>query len=164
MSLDSCLIGDWSDGFGEVSGCGNCVCLSGLDCLSLQVNVDTLILCLPPLSRIVLHTVDELLATFGVLDVLNADVDTLLQVAVADTLVDDDTEGGLGDVVDNTGLSVVDFVWHTLLDGSVCLDIDNITDAVLCQVNRHGNHALLAEVTREGISGSRSNTAGVTHC
>jgi len=114
MSLDSCLIGDWSDGFGEVSGCGNCVCLSGLDCLSLQVNVDTLILCLPPLGRIVLHTVDELLATFGVLDVLNADVDTLLQVAVADTLVDDDTEGGLGDVVDNTGLSVVDFVWHTI--------------------------------------------------
>lgn len=33
---------------------------------------------------------------------------------------------------------------------------------ILLQVDRHGDHALLAEVAREGISGAGTNTAGVT--
>ena len=37
----------------------------------------------------------------------------LLKVAVSDALVDDYTESGLGDVVHNTGLSVVNLVGHT---------------------------------------------------
>lgn len=88
--------------------------LTGLDGLALEVDMDAILLGLDTLGSVRFDAVDELLTALGVLDVLDADIHALLQVAVADTLVDDYTEGGLGDVVDDTGLSVVDLVGHTV--------------------------------------------------
>lgn len=113
--LDVGVVGDGDNGLGDVAGGGDEVTLTGLDSLALQVDVDTLLLGLTLLDGVLLNTVDELLTGAGVLDVLDADVDALLEVAVVDTLVQEDTDGGLGNVVDNAGLTVVDLVGHTIL-------------------------------------------------
>lgn len=158
-----------------------------------------------------LDTADELLTGAGQGDVLNAEVDTLLDITVLDLLVDNDTDGALGDIVDDTSLSVVDLVWHTtqgqhfcfarhdhpsqcipqksqchspLLDGTVGLDVDDISNLVLSQVGRQLDHTLcralaphrnissvrrivdshlLLEVTAERIARAGSETRWMTH-
>jgi hypothetical protein len=49
-----------------------------------------------------------------VTDVLNANIDTLLDVAVANLSMEEDTNGRFGDVEDDSGLAMVEFVWHTV--------------------------------------------------
>lgn len=66
---------------------------------------------------VVLDAVEELLATLGVPDVLNTDVDPLLDVAVAHDLVDDDADGVGCNVVDNTGTAITSNQHSRRLDG-----------------------------------------------
>lgn len=44
---------------------------------------------------------------------LDSEVDALLDVPVLDLFVDNDTNRAFRDVVNNTGLTVIDLVWHT---------------------------------------------------
>lgn len=83
--------------------------LSWLSRLSLQVDVFTLCFCLLLKSSVGLDSVKELFSALGVSDVLDSDVDSLLHVSAVDDLVDDDSDTSWRDVVDDTGLSVVDW-------------------------------------------------------
>jgi hypothetical protein len=129
--LDVGVVGDGDNGLGDVALGGDEVTLTGADSLALQVDVNTLLLGLALLDGVLLDTVDELLTGAGVLDVLDADVDALLEVAVVDALVQEDTDGGLGDVVDNAGLAVVDLVGHTVLTVNISCSI-SFADCRLC--------------------------------
>jgi hypothetical protein len=98
--------------------------------LSLQLYALTVLLGFLPLSCVILHSGQELVSGSRMCDVFDSDVDSLLDVSVADLLVDDDADGGFGHVVDYTGFAVVDFEWHALLDGTVDSDVDDVTDPV----------------------------------
>lgn len=120
--LDMGVVRDRGDGLGDVGIHGDEVTLTGHGGLTLEVEVDTLLMGLALLLGILLDTIDEILTGTRVLDVLDPDADALLDVAVADDLVQEDTDGGLGHVVDNAGLAVVDLVGHTVF----CLSFSDL--------------------------------------
>jgi len=99
---------------------------------TLEVQLLSLGLGVLLLGSIVLDSLQKVLSRAAVLDVFDAHVDSLLEISVSHWTVEDDTDGGLGDVVDDSGLAVVDFVWHALLHGSVGYDVDDISYSGEC--------------------------------
>jgi len=95
--------------------------------------------------------------------VLDSEVNSLFDVSVLDLLVDDDTNRALRNVVDDASLSVVNLMGHSLLHGTVGLDIDNVSDFVLAQVGRKLDHTLLAKISGEGIPGTGSQSSWMAH-
>lgn len=61
---------------------------------------------------------------------LNSNIDPLWDNAISDTLVDDNSKSVRGDIVDTSGAPMVAFVGHTLLEGTVTFDVNNITSLV----------------------------------
>ena len=106
MRLNVGVVGDGSDALGLVVLGADGAGLAGLVGLALEEDGGALLLGLALLLGVGLDADDELLTRAGEADVLDTEVDALLDVSVADLLVDDDTDGGLGDVVDDTSLSV----------------------------------------------------------
>lgn len=105
--LDVGVVGDGGERLGEVALGRDGVGAAGLSGDTLQVDLLALLLGSALLGGVVLDTVEEVVTALGVLDVLHTEVDPLLDLAVANGLVDDDTDGAGSDVVDNTGAAVV---------------------------------------------------------
>lgn len=82
----------------------------------------------------------------------HSDVYSLLDVSVTDFLVDDDADGGLGYVVDDTSLSVVNLEWHTLLYGTVGSDINDITNPEFLLDPNHIPRIRSCSLVREEVS------------
>lgn len=151
--LDVGVVGDRGNGLGDVVGQGDGVGRAGASGLALQVDVDALLLSLTLLEGVLLDTVDELLTGTGVLDVLDADVDALLDVAVVDALVQEDTDRGLGHVVDNASLAVEDLVGHTIQKRSVIVFMRKNSESCreICEIVGFSGLEL-------GVEGKRKNS------
>ena len=54
-------------------------------------------------------------------------------------------------------LPVVELVGHTLLNGSIGLDVDNITNLVGLQVGRKRNDTMFSKATREHVTSTSTN-------
>jgi len=95
--------------------------------------------------------------------VLNAEVDSLGQDVASDSLVHDDTDGVLGDVVNSASLTVVALVWHTLLDGTITLDVYDIASLVDVHVGSQTWHTLVSEFLGKHVTRTASFTVCVRH-
>lgn len=136
---------------------------TGTDRLTLEDNLLTGSLGFLAGSVVFLDTAQEIDVALGGLDVLNADIDAFLHEATTDTLVDDQAEGAGSDVVDDGSAAVVELVGHTLVDGTVSLDVDQVSDLVGDHVGGQLGETVFAESTGEHVTGASAITKGVRH-
>ncbi len=94
---------------------------------------------------------------------LDADVDALRDNADTDALVHDDANGVLGHVEDSAGLTVVELVGHTSLDGTIGNNINVVTLLVVHEVLAQWRNTMLSECFAEEISRASSKTETVGH-
>lgn len=99
-------------------------------------------------------TGENLLLALRLTDVLDAYMDTLLDDASVYKLVHTYTYGGLGDVENNSGTSMVMLVWHTLVNGRVGENINVVTNLDVHQVLRKGGKSMLTELLGKHVPGT----------
>lgn len=137
--------------------------LSGLLGNSLGEHLLALLLGFP-LEGVVLA--DSSLEGFTALraaDVLNSDVNSLGDDSASVLLVNDDTDGVLGNVEDATGLSVVELVRHALVDGAVSDNVNEVTLFVSLHDLREMDGPVLSESLGKQVSCSSSLSVCVRH-
>lgn len=118
----------------------------------------SLLLGLLLLFTVKLDSVQEVISAFGVLDVLDSQVDSLFNLAVSHSLVDQYLNSSRLYTKDDTSSTMVVFVWHTLLLGGIGFDVDNVTNFVSSQVGAQVDWSILSEVLLEEISSTGSVT------
>lgn len=76
----------------------------------------------------------------------------LLDVSIANLLIQYHTTGALRDVIHHSRLAVVDLVCHTLLLSTVVLDVYDVANFVVLHEGRQADHALLAVLAGESVA------------
>jgi len=145
QDLDQCVVCDGSESLWNVFLGRHMMGLAGLDGLPLYAHPGARIMSLLQFFRVILDTTQKIVTAFRMPNVFNADVDTLLEEAIANALVEDNTNRRLCNIVDDTSATVVKFVWHTLLDSSIGLHIDDVTNFISLQVCRQLDGTMLTE-------------------
>ena len=115
------------------------------------------------LGVVFLSSLNELNVALGGAHVLNANVDSLGEDAVLHLLVNLNTNGARSHVPNATSTTVVVLVGHTLVNGTVALDVDLLTGLVDVQVSLTLQRSVSTEISSEQISGVSSVTKGVRH-
>ena len=116
IRLDSCLVRNGRNALRPIVLHRNSPCLSWHQRLSLQIDLCTFFLRLSSLGSIIPHAAQKLFSATRVLDVLDPDVDSLLEVAIANLLMADDADCGLCNVVYDASLAVIDLVRHACVN------------------------------------------------
>lgn len=135
----------------------------GLEVDSLGVDLDTVDLGLSLLGVVLAHSSLEGLTALRSADVLNSDVNSLGDNSASVLLVDDNSDGVLGDIEHTAGLTVVELVGHTLVDASVSNNVNEV--ALLVSLHDLGemNRTVLSETLGEQVSGSSSVAVTMRH-
>lgn len=106
---------------------------------------------------------EEVVTRGGLLEMLDADVDLLLNDASVDALVEQNTDGAGSHVPDHSSLSVVVLVGHTLVNLTAGLHIDNISNVEGVQVSGQMSGSVLTIGNRESVAGACAITVRVRH-
>merc|ERR1711977_439728 len=104
--------------------------LGGLLARAPQVALGCAVLVSAPDPVVLTNTAFMSSTRSRLLDVLNAHVKALLQDPAANLLVDLYAHGTLGHVPNTTSLALVEPVGHTLVNGTIDSNVDDVTQAV----------------------------------
>lgn len=131
---------------------------SGLLGLSLQTNPYTGLLCLPSLLPILLDTFQEIVLAFAMLHMFHPDIHPLLHQSTPHPLMHNDAKGTGGDIKDDTGATVIEFMGHTTLLSRVSNNIDHVTNLV----GGHVGGKLYGAMVSERLSEEMASTSAIT--
>jgi len=83
--------------------------------------------------------------------------------SISDLFVYDNSDGSWVDVEDCSSSSVVIFIRHALVNGTIADDIDNISNFISGEVLCNMNGSVLSESFSEFMSGSSFISVAVSH-
>lgn len=130
---------------------------------SLEVDLYSGLACFLFSSFVGRLTCDDFLLALGFTNVFDPYVDALFKDATVDELVDAYSDCRFGNVEYDAGASVVEFVWHTLVDGWVGEDIYVVANLDVHKVLGEVGKSVLAKLLGEHVPGTGTKTGVLWH-
>merc|ERR1712221_43423 len=93
--------------------------------VSFAVYFHTTGFCFSFFNLVFFHTSQEIIPALGMFDMFNSEVDSFWDDSVSKLLVNNNSNSSSGYVEDSSCFSMVVFVRHSFVNGSISLDINN---------------------------------------